>query len=57
MLYYHLVSIFPQYRKRFIAYIPNLLYLDDRPVFDNERRISEAWIKEGQDGEWKERQY
>ena len=35
------------YRKTVIASIPSLTYLDERPVFENERRTSEAWWNAG----------
>lgn len=31
------------YRKRVIAALPELTYLDDRPVFDQERSCAQAW--------------
>ena len=37
------VKSFRHYRKRFVAALPNLTYLDDRPVFPDERRRCEAW--------------
>ncbi|KAL4434994.1 hypothetical protein ABPG74_017750 [Tetrahymena malaccensis] len=49
------VREFKNYRKRLIGYISTLKYLDDRPVFINERRVAEAWIKDGRDGEMNER--
>ena len=33
------------YRKRLIAMLPNLKYLDDRPVFENDRRCAEAFVQ------------
>jgi len=47
---------FKNYRKRLIGYIASLKYLDDRPVFPNERRVSEAWIRDGREGEMSERE-
>ena len=44
------------YRKIIIASIPSLTYLDDRPVFVNERRTAEAWLKGGKEGETSERE-
>jgi dynein assembly factor 1, axonemal len=44
-----------RYRKQLIARIPTLTYLDDRPVFPNEREIVEAWSVEGLEGERKAR--
>lgn len=41
----------PNYRRRFIAQIPSLKYLDDRPVFTDERRISEAFLRGGKEAE------
>ena len=38
-----LVTATRHYRKVVIAAIPTLTYLDDRPVFDFERRCAEAW--------------
>ena len=49
------VREFKNYRKRLISNLPKLKYLDDRPVFIDERRISEAWLKDGKDGERNER--
>lgn len=44
------------YRKTIISTIPTLTYLDDRPVFENERRCSEAWSCGGVEAERKERE-
>lgn len=38
-----LVSALPSYRKAVIATLLALTYLDDRPVFEKERRCAEAW--------------
>jgi len=43
------------YRKTMIARIPTLKYLDDRPVFEDDRRNSEAFHRGGLDEERKER--
>jgi len=37
------VSKVPSYRKTLISALPGLTYLDDRPVFEEERRCAEAW--------------
>lgn len=37
------VSKMKNYRKTIIAAIPTLAYLDERPVFEDERRIVDAW--------------
>jgi len=43
------------YRKRVLAALPNVTYLDDRPVFEDERRICNAWARDGRQGEQEER--
>ncbi len=37
------VSQIKNYRKALVAALPELRYLDDRPVFEDERRIVNAW--------------
>jgi dynein assembly factor 1 len=41
----------PNYRKTVIASLPNLKYLDDRPVFEEDRRYAEAFVAAGLAGE------
>ena len=43
------------YRKTMIAKLPELKYLDDRPVFDDDRRNAEAFARGGLDEERQER--
>lgn len=43
------------YRKTLIASLPNLQYLDDRPVFEDERRWVTAWSTGGLEAEQEER--
>ncbi|KAG2449026.1 hypothetical protein HYH02_005778 [Chlamydomonas schloesseri] len=45
------VSNIKNYRKVLVTSIPSLTYLDDRPVFDNERKIAQAWLEGGLEGE------
>ncbi|CEP00335.1 hypothetical protein PBRA_008069 [Plasmodiophora brassicae] len=49
------LSSMRHYRKTVIGRIPTLTFLDDRPVFDEERRIVAAWMANGADGERDER--
>lgn len=49
------VSSMKNYRKSFIAALPNLGYLDERPVFEDERRMVNAWAVGGLDAEREER--
>jgi dynein assembly factor 1 len=41
----------PNYRKTVIASLPDLKYLDDRPVFEEDRRYAEAFVAAGLEGE------
>ena len=43
------------YRKRIIHAAPQLTYLDDRPVFEDERRAVNAFFKGGAEAELHER--
>ena len=43
------------YRKRVVAAARGLVYLDERPVFDAERRGAEAWVQGGEEAERAER--
>ncbi len=45
----------PNYRKTLIARLPKLKYLDDRPVFVEERRFAEVFHKQGIEAEREER--
>ncbi|ESL06260.1 hypothetical protein TRSC58_06068 [Trypanosoma rangeli SC58] len=50
-----LVRSLPRYRKMVLARCPELLHLDDRPVFADERRLVTAWVRGGDEAENKER--
>jgi dynein assembly factor 1 len=45
------VKQIPHYRKTVIASLPELRYLDDRPVFEEDRRYAEAFVAGGLEGE------
>ena len=44
------------YRKTMISQIPSLKYLDDRPVFEDDRQCAEAFSRGGFEEERKERE-
>ena len=46
----------PHYRKTIISSIKELRYLDDKPVFEDERRFADAFSKGGLEAEKKERE-
>jgi dynein assembly factor 1, axonemal len=46
----------PYYRKRMINELNNLKFLDDRPIFEDERRCAEAFMNGGVQSEKEERQ-
>ena len=50
------VNKIKNYRKTVISKIPTLLYLDDRPVFADDRRNAEAFARGGIEEERKERE-
>ena len=35
------------YRKYLISKMANLKYIDDKPIFEDERRYAEAWARGG----------
>jgi len=43
-----------QYRRSLMVKIPQLAYLDDKPVFEDDRRIAAAWFKGGNKQEQQE---
>ena len=49
------VNKIKQYRKTMIVRLPHLKYLDDRPVFVDDRRNAEAFARGGLEEERKER--
>lgn len=49
------VEKFQPYRKTIVSKIKTLTYLDDRPVFADERRLADAWARGGNDAEQAER--
>lgn len=51
-----IVKNIKNYRKTLISSLPNLKYLDDRPVFPEDRRYAEAFAKGGFEEERLERE-
>ena len=49
------VKQIPNYRKSMILALPGLKFLDDRPVFPEERRMAEAWARGGLEAERQEK--
>ncbi|KAJ3039945.1 hypothetical protein HDV00_011611 [Rhizophlyctis rosea] len=49
------ISKIQNYRRTMVSRCKSLTYLDDRPVFDNERRATEAWAAGGVEAERAER--
>ncbi|KAF0975562.1 hypothetical protein FDP41_005556 [Naegleria fowleri] len=50
-----LVRMIPNYRKEIISQIPSLNYLDNMPIFEDERRTVDAWKRGGVEEEREER--
>ena len=50
-----ITSSLPHYRKRLLVSMPALLYLDESPCFEKERRLAAAWFDGGVDAERRER--
>ena len=44
------------YRKVLITKLPNLKYIDDKPIFEDEKRYAEAWQRGGLQEEKLERE-
>lgn len=44
------------YRKTLITEVPTLKYIDDKPIFEDEKRYAQAWARGGLDEERKERE-
>jgi dynein assembly factor 1 len=42
-----LAKAYKNYRKRLVASLKKLTYLDDRPVKHIDHRLAEAWVKGG----------
>ena len=50
-----IINKIPNYRKTMVARLKGLKYLDDRPVFDEDRRFAEAFYHHGPEAERQER--
>eukprot|EP00667_Euglena_gracilis_P009172 EG_transcript_9310 len=58
VLYFHgneAVNRTRHYRKKMVCAMEPLQYLDERPIFDNERRLALAWQRGGHEEETRER--
>jgi dynein assembly factor 1 len=49
------VRTISNYRKRVLSRLPNLMYLDEKPVFKEERRLVTAWTEGGLEAEREEK--
>ena len=49
------VGTMERYRKNTVSRLPNLHYLDDRPVDEGERMATEAWAEGGNEAEREEK--
>lgn len=56
MMHNKIVSKIPNYRKTLTNALPNLKYLDDRPIFPEDRRYAAAFLRGGLAEEREERQ-
>ena len=51
-----IIDIIPNYRKVMVYSLPGLTYLDDKPVFDEEKRFAKAFMEGGVEAEKREMQ-
>ena len=49
------VRFISQYRKNMTVTLPNLTYLEDKPIWEHERILADAWKEGGFEGERKKK--